>query len=111
QFKQYEAQVKSELFPLFVREVDRLQNYTYQNLEEFNAFDSHQKLLSEINRLARKSKSEGLTEEETVYRNELRRKYVESITGMIVQNLENVKIEDENKEFQQLKRKKDAHKE
>src|SRR5690606_5563135 len=72
QFKQYEAQVKSELFPLFVREVDRLQNYTYQNLEEFNAFNSHQKLLSEINRLARKSKSEGLTEEETVYRNELR---------------------------------------
>ncbi|MBN3490308.1 VOC family protein [Acholeplasma equirhinis] len=111
QFKQYEAQVKSELFPLFIREVDRLQNYTYQNLEEFNTFDSHQKLLSEINRLARKSKSEGLTEEETIYRNELRRKYVESITGMIVQNLENVKVEDENKEFQQLKRKKVSQKE
>ena len=50
--------------------------------------------LDRINFLARKSRSEGLTEEEKAEQAKLRKEYVAFITGQIVGTLENTYIMD-----------------
>jgi len=51
-----------------------------------------QKKIDRINELAHKAKSEGLTEEETVERNKLRREYIDSFKASLVGQLENTYI-------------------
>ena len=51
-----------------------------------------QKKIDRINELARKAKSEGLTEEETVERDKLRREYIDSFKASLVGQLENTYI-------------------
>ena len=52
-------------------------------------------LLDRINFLAKKSRTEGLTEEEKIEQAKLRKEYVAFITGQIVNTLENTYIVDE----------------
>ena len=52
-------------------------------------------LLDRINFLAKKSRTEGLTEEEKIEQAKLRKEYVKFITGQIVNTLENTYILDE----------------
>src|SRR5690606_23062715 len=105
-FKKYENSIHQALYPVFVNEISYLNDYSYENLEEYKIYEAHQNLLSEINRLAKKSKAEGLTQEETIYRDKLRRQYIENITKTIAANLENVQVEDQNNNFVKLERKK-----
>ena len=49
-------------------------------------------VIARINELARKAKAEGLTEEETVERDKLRRIYIDSVVGNLKGHLENTTI-------------------
>ena len=54
-----------------------------------------QEQINRINELARKSKAEGLTEEEKQEQAALRRLYIESFKASLVSNLENTYVVDE----------------
>ena len=49
-------------------------------------------VIARINELAAKNKAEGLTEEELVERDKLRRIYIDSVTGNLKNQLENTSI-------------------
>ena len=49
-------------------------------------------VIARINELARKAKTEGLTEEETAERDKLRRIYIDSVVGNLKGQLENTTI-------------------
>ena len=49
-------------------------------------------VIARINALAKKNKEEGLTEEELVERDKLRRIYTDSVTGNLKNHLENTSI-------------------
>ena len=49
-------------------------------------------VIARINELARKNKAEGLTEEELVERDKLRRIYIDSVKANLVGHLENTTI-------------------
>jgi uncharacterized protein YnzC (UPF0291/DUF896 family) len=49
-------------------------------------------VIARINELARKKKAEGLTPEETVERDKLRRIYIDSVVGNLKGQLENTTI-------------------
>lgn len=51
-------------------------------------------VIARINELAHKAKAEGLTEEETVERDKLRRIYIDSVKANLVGQLENTYIVD-----------------
>ena len=51
--------------------------------------------IERINYLARKAKTEGLTDEEKAEQAKLRREYIDSVTGNLRAQLENVYIVDE----------------
>ncbi|MFD0670268.1 DUF896 domain-containing protein [Cohnella sp. GCM10027633] len=54
-----------------------------------------EKLIGRINELARKSKAEGLTEEETVERDRLRKEYLVNFKNNFRQQLDQIEITDE----------------
>ncbi|WP_282943452.1 DUF896 domain-containing protein [Paenibacillus sp. RC67] len=55
--------------------------------------------INRINELARKAKSEGLTDEELEERNELRKRYINAFKSNLRNQLENIKfVDDENKQ-------------
>ena len=64
-----------------------------------------QSKIDRINALARKAKAEGLTEEETLERERLRREYIDSVVGSLTCQLENTYIVDENGRRTKLRRK------
>ena len=49
-------------------------------------------VIARINELAKKNKTEGLTEEELAERDKLRRIYIDSVTGNLKQQLDNTSI-------------------
>lgn len=49
-------------------------------------------VIARINALAKKNKEEGLTDEELVERDKLRRIYIDSVTGNLKQQLDNTSI-------------------
>ena len=49
-------------------------------------------VIARINELAKKNKAEGLTEEELVERDKLRRIYIDSVTGNLKDQLNNTSI-------------------
>lgn len=51
-------------------------------------------VIARINALAKKAKTEGLTEEETAERDKLRRVYIDSVKASLVGQLENTYIVD-----------------
>ena len=53
---------------------------------------SMDEVIARINELAKKAKSEGLTPEETVERDKLRRIYIDSVKANLVGQLENTYI-------------------
>ena len=61
--------------------------------------------IDRINELARKAKTQGLTEEETAERQALRREYIKSVTGNLEAQLENVYLVDEKGNEEKLKKK------
>lgn len=64
-----------------------------------------QKGIDRINELARKAKTEGLTEWELEERAVLRRAYIDSVLGSLKGNLDNTYIMDEKGNKQKLKKK------
>ncbi len=55
-------------------------------------------MIDRINFLSKKSKNEGLTENEKLEQQELRRKYIDCIKGQVRQQLDSIKyVEDEEK--------------
>ena len=65
-----------------------------------------QKKIDRINELARKAKTEGLTEEETAERAALRKEYVASVVGNLTGQLDNVYFVDEKGNKEKLQKKK-----
>ena len=65
-----------------------------------------QKKIDRINELARKAKTEGLTEAETAERAALRKEYVESVVGNLKGQLDNVYFVDEKGNQEKLQKKK-----
>ena len=55
---------------------------------------SMDEVIARINELAKKAKSEGLTPEETVERDKLRRIYIDSVKASLTSQLENTYIVD-----------------
>ncbi len=53
---------------------------------------SMDEVIARINELAKKAKTEGLTEEETIERDKLRRIYIDSVKASLVGHLENTYI-------------------
>ena len=64
-----------------------------------------QKGIDRINELARKAKTEGLTEVETVERAALRREYIDSVVGNLKGHLDNTYYVDEKGNKEKLKKK------
>ena len=62
-------------------------------------------VIKRINELAKKAKTEGLTEEETVERDKLRRIYINSVLGNLEAELENTYIMDEKGNKRKLHKK------
>ncbi len=54
-----------------------------------------QSRIDRINALARKAKTEGLTEAETLEREQLRREYIDAVVGSLKGELENTYVVDE----------------
>ena len=65
-----------------------------------------QKKIDRINELARKAKTEGLTEEETAERAALRKEYVDSVVGNLKGQLDNVYFVDDKGNQEKLQKKK-----
>ena len=55
----------------------------------------NQEKINRINELARKSKAEGLTEEEKQEQAVLRREYIDAVKASLVSNLDNTYVMDE----------------
>lgn len=98
--------IENNLYPVFTKEVSSLVNYPYQNYDEYLSWDNHQKLLKQINYLSKKSKKEGLTEEEKELQQKLRKQYVKNITSSLRSNMDSIKIEDDKGDFVSLTKKK-----
>ena len=64
-----------------------------------------QKKIDRINELARKAKTEGLTEQETAEGALLRREYIDSVVGSLKGQLDNTYVVDEKGNKQKLKKK------
>ena len=64
-----------------------------------------QKKIDRINELARKAKSVGLTEEESVERAALHREYIDSMVGNLKGHLDNTYYVDEKGNKEKLKKK------
>jgi len=64
-----------------------------------------QKKIDRINELARKAKTEGLTEAETAERAALRREYIDAVVGSLKGNLDNTYYVDEKGNKEKLKKK------
>ena len=64
-----------------------------------------QKKIDRINKLARKAKSVGLTEEESVERAALHREYIDSMVGNLKGHLDNPYYVDEQGNKEKLKKK------
>ena len=64
-----------------------------------------QKKIDRINELARKAKTEGLTEAETAERAALRREYIDSVVGNLKGQLDNVYFVDAKGNKEKLKKK------
>jgi len=64
-----------------------------------------QKKIDRINELARKAKTEGLTEAETAERAALRREYIDSVVGNLKGHLDNTYYVDEKGNKEKLKKK------
>ena len=64
-----------------------------------------QEQINRINELARKSKAEGLTEEEKQEQAILRRAYIDSVKASLVSNLDNTYLMDEKGNKRQLGKK------
>ena len=64
-----------------------------------------QKGIDRINELARKAKTEGLTEWDMEERAVLRRAYIDSVLGSLKSNLDNTYIMDEKGNKEKLKKK------
>lgn len=62
-------------------------------------------VIKRINELAKKAKTEGLTEEETVERDKLRRIYINSVVGNLEAELQNTYIMDEKGNKRKLHKK------
>ena len=66
---------------------------------------SMDEVIARINELAKKAKTEGLTPEETIERDKLRRIYIDSVKANLIGQLENTCYVDENGNKTKLKRK------
>lgn len=66
---------------------------------------SMDEVIARINELAKKAKAEGLTEEETVERDKLRRIYIDSVKASLVGHLENTYIVDPDGQKRKLEHK------
>ena len=64
-----------------------------------------QSRIDRINALARKAKAEGLTEAETLEREQLRREYIDSVVGSLRGQLDNTYIVDGKGNKTKLRRK------
>lgn len=64
-----------------------------------------QSRIDRINTLARKAKAEGLTEAETLEREQLRREYIDAVVGSLKGELENTYVVDEKGRKSKLRRK------
>ena len=64
-----------------------------------------QSRIDRINALARKAKAEGLTEAETLEREQLRREYIGAVVGSLKGELENTYVVDEKGRKSKLRRK------
>ena len=62
-------------------------------------------VIARINQLAAKAKAEGLTEDETVERDKLRRIYIDNVKASLIGRLENTYIVDEKGNKTKLKHK------
>lgn len=56
-------------------------------------------MIDRINFLSRKSRQDGLTEEEKLEQQELRKKYIEYIKGQVRQQLESIEFIEDKHEF------------
>lgn len=98
-------EIENKMMPLFVRPIEKLTDYPYQNKEEYEIWKAHQDLLSKINYFAREAKLRTLTPSEIEERQLLRAAYLKSIRGAIKENIESIQIEDENGNYQEIKKK------
>lgn len=64
-----------------------------------------QQQIDRINQLARKSKAEGLTEEEKTEQAQLRRLYIDSVKQSLISNLDNTYVVDEKGNKRKLSQK------
>lgn len=64
-----------------------------------------QSRIDRINALAWKAKAEGLTEAETLEREQLRREYIDAVVGSLKGELENTYVVDEKGRKSKLRRK------
>lgn len=104
-YEHLREEVEAKVMPLFVRPIDQLRKYPYEDKMGYEVWQKHQELLTKINYYAKEVKVRQLTDEELEERNRLRQAYVQSIRGAIQENLDNIQVEDEKGNYQALKKK------
>lgn len=103
-FEANRAEIEASLTPVFVQEVNTLNDYPYNTVEEFNNFYEHQKLLADINYYAKLAKTRELTKEETEIRQELRQRYIRQIKASVADMADNIYVENEDGTQTKLKK-------
>src|SRR5690606_16796577 len=97
--------ILKNIIPVEIKEIDKLTHYPYQNELEYKLRSDHQKLLKRINFLARESKVRDLTEVELSEQKNLREIYIKSLRNTVQTSMESIKMENEDGEYELLKRK------
>lgn len=105
-FEHKRAELEEKFTPVFVREIDKLENYKYQNKEEYDAWFAHKELLRKINELARIAKERELTNDESNQRDELRKAYVQTVTYGVRNMVNSLKVQNETGTYKTLEKKK-----
>ena len=104
-FEHLREELEKTLTPVYVKETNVLNEYKYQNKEEYDLYYNHQILLSRINELARLAKTRELNNEELEERTILRKEYIKSIRNGVTQLVDSVRIENADGSLSELERK------
>ena len=90
------------LYPLFIRQIDKLEDYPYETKAQYDSYITHKNRLNRINELARLSKERELTPLETLERARLRKEYVKAIRSTVSMSMESISVETETGESVKL---------
>ena len=93
------------MYPLFIRQIDTLEDYPYETKSQYDSYITHTNRLNRINELARLSKQRELTSLEIEERTRLRKEYLQAIRSTVSMSMGTISYETETGEQVKLAKK------